>query len=442
MMGVKGKLKRWAWVGLLLMALFSGLNGVGAQDQNQNDNQDEMRPLAIPQGAELPLGELAYAADFSTGEWGDGAYDDGSLRWSGDSAGLMLISGNAEAGARFAPPPNLLLRDFYAEVSFKPIACTSPNSAFLFNVRADPLAANPALATAYVFVLQCDGGYRSRFVEGGDSSQIDLRGVRPALTLEQPITFGVLLINNRVTWYAEGQELGSYNATIQPQAGEFALGAQLGLAAQVERFIIWEVEQSESPDQASVFDPLAVYAPSSILFKDEFATPINPLIEIDGEELRGFSIQGVIVLRNVPPTVTRYLFTLPEVDAYYVEVAFQLRQCLPEGLFGLLLGVEGDTAYVVALRCEGELEIFDLENGQTLIEKPLSHNDLTSRSYRLGLVIEDNLIHAYLDDDLIGTFLTERRADLQFGLIWRSAADQSTEVGIDTLQIIELTPPN
>jgi hypothetical protein len=413
--------------------------------------EDGNTPMAAPASADLPLAGLAYTADFG-GElnWTEGAYDDGTLDWSASDEGLLIRSLQADGPARFVPGTSYVAANFYAEFTFTPLACASEESAMLFNVRSDPASANPTSASAYVFVIQCDGTYRSRPILEGRSGLIDFSGqLDSPPQVGVPMQVGVLVQGRQVTWYVDGVELGLYFANSSPQVGQFAFGAQIGLTARVSRLQVWEVEAPEtaqSTPEAMTSDrpsdnPLPSAGRGRNIAVITFRDPVTPLIAAYNTDLPAYLAGGLLVIgpREPQSTQTRYLAQAPDpnsYEAYLIESAFQARACAEDGGFGLALGAPEALTLAFILQCDGRFRLEDgagtvLGTGQV---RPLERFGFGTL---LGLVVRGEAVYAYINEDLAASAFVSRANQAQMGYIWQ-ATDSLTEVGLESFIVSEL----
>jgi hypothetical protein len=224
------------WIIISLLALVSLLPSLSAQESPT--------PQALPSESGVILGGVVYEADFELDPlWEAGGYADNTFAWQPSRQGLTLVSTDDKSPARHTNGTSFIGQDFYAELSFIPVQCLSDESALLFNTRSDSRAESPSTAEAYVFVIQCDGMFRSRVVEeGGASGFIDFDGVLAhPLNLKQEYHLGLLMQGRRVTWYLDGELLGEYLISQAARPGELAPGAQLGLTVIISDLIVWEL---------------------------------------------------------------------------------------------------------------------------------------------------------------------------------------------------------
>lgn len=205
--------------------------------------QNDDSPRALPEDVTLPLEEIAYQADFLLDPLWRPRDTDPELTWQPSRQGLSIVSTSAESSARYTNGTSYIGQNFYVELSFIPVQCLSEESALLLNTRADTTADSLNAAQAYVFVMQCNGTYRSRPVEeGGESGTIDFNGVLDSpLQPKQAYHLGVLIQGRQVIWYFDGALLGEYLITQSPRPGEIVPGAQLGMDVVITDLRIWEL---------------------------------------------------------------------------------------------------------------------------------------------------------------------------------------------------------
>ena len=412
-------------------------------------------PLAPPPDIELPLGEVAYVADFSTEEnWQLGAYSDGTLEWEAaeDGSGIDIAS-VAEGPSRFVPGTSYLADNFYAEMEFTPTACTSDESAMLFNVRSDPTSDNPTVATSYVFVVECGGTYRSRIVNEGQPGLIDFRGMLPApLTLGDPIRIGVVVNGRQVSWFMNGETLGSYLGGGSPIEGQFALGAQLGVEATITDLRVWTLSTGDvaadgtgdTTGSIASSDPLATSIPGRSITVEDFDDPQHELLRGVVSDTPSYRIGDLVVIGSVNAVDAAYLSDAPDSSTYhvtYTEVIFQARHCDDDGAFGLALGQDDENFIGVLVQCDGEFSVQDYSDGdpgESYLNAILDPLEPFGQGHLIGVVIGGTDVFVYYDNQLLGTFVLEDAVARQLGVAWVNGDTQRTEVAIDNFQVVEL----
>lgn len=414
--------------------------------------QGEATPQALPLDAGIALADLVYTADFATeANWQSGGYNDNSLTWEPVAEGLSVISPNPEGPARFLPGTRFLAQDFYAEISFTPTSCASGESAMLFNVRSDPTSESPTTADSYVFVVQCDGTYRSRVVNNGRSGLIDFSGSLPsALTLNEPIFLGVALEGRQISWYINGELLGTYLGSANPITGQFALGAQLGLHVTYNSLRVWALEgvplTAEPAPPPTADDPLATSIVGRNIVVQDFSQPIPDLIASVGSVIHAYRVQTTLVIGTALPLATYYFADAPDpaiYDTFQVEVVFQVRQCPPDGAFGLALGEDEDDFYGFFLHCDGSLTAVSYTTGtpsDPLLESRSEVPQPFGFARDLSLVISNDRLYAYADGNLLGSFEATDANQRKLGIVWHSPNAQMVEVTLGSFTVVERLP--
>jgi len=397
------------WGGCLLVALWLPLATSFAQD-------------AAPSDADLPLGALAYTADLAN--WQPGSYSDGTFAWQPSPDGLVLDNPDPESPARFAFGTAHLAENFYMEMVYTPAVCAAPQSALLLNVRSDPLAESPTVASAYVFVLQCDGVYRSRQVTDGTSGFIDQDGsLGYPLSAGKPVNLGILMQGRAVRWFINGEEIASYLTAAQPAPGQFAIGAQLGLSGTLNSLRVWSLV-GETPVSPQT---LTAERLGDALFTSNFD---DLLTGMAGDDLRGLRIGGVMVTSTQQARLSRVITPTPD-GAFYAEVVFGMRQCAAAGGFGLTVGEVS-----AALFCDGTLRLQSAD-GELLLETT-APTEVTpfGAALTLGIALEDDMLSVYVSRALVGSI--DGVSGGALGAVWFAPDATRTEVSLERLTIYPL----
>jgi len=345
---------------IVTASLLMSLGVASAQDGDDPENPEN--PQILPADADVEIDELVYTADFaSDSNWAADQFEDGALSWEPVDDGLAVISPDAEGPARFVPGTEFTALNFYVEMTFTPRECKDTESAMLFNVRSDPSSEEPTRATAYVFVIECDGTYRSRPLNNGVSGLVDFSGnLAEALTEGEAMTLGVVVNGREVTWYVDGELLGTYIGSTNPVPGQFAVGAQLGLDAIVNRIQVWSLvgENVVAEEVADdVENPLESSAAGRNIFVETFIVPGTPLITGWDDLAPGYRIQDHVIVSSQQNVLARYLTETPNTSTYRVYMVrsfFQMRHCQSDdGGFGLALAGEGESFYGLIIHCDG-----------------------------------------------------------------------------------------
>ena len=413
--------------------------------------QDGGDPQALPPDADVGLNELVYTADFSSeANWANGSFEDGALRWEPVADGLAVISPDAEGPARFVPGTAFTALNFYVEMTFTPRECLDGESAMLFNVRSDPDSDDATLATAYVFVIECNGTYRSRPVNNGVSGLVDFSGNLPeALSAGEAVTLGVVVNGREIAWYVDGELLGTYIGSTNPVPGQFAVGAQLGLDALVTRLQVWslegEVAVSEELPQ-DIDNPLDSSSVGRNIFVESFFDPSTPLITGWDDLAPGYRIRDQVVVSSGQAVLARYLTDTPDPSSYRVyavRVNFQLRQCTGDGAFGLALGGDGESFTGLMIACDGTFTANEFINGElteTYLTQPVEAPEPFSFGREISAVVSGETVFAYYEGDILGSFEAAGVNEGRIGLAWIADEGEITEFGIDNYDIVELLP--
>ncbi|MFP4323840.1 MAG: hypothetical protein ACLFTK_15405, partial [Anaerolineales bacterium] len=383
--------------------------------------------------------------DFSnTDVWADGSRDE-NLSWQVTPDGFALSSTGPNASARYAPGTDFTATDFYAELTFQPSVCPTDDSALLFNVRSDPTAERPVDATGYVFVLQCDGAHRARLVQGGDPQPVDFNGTLDAgLSLDTPSVMGIQLSGDQVAWYLNGQLLAQYVGNPSPSAGQFVLGAQLGLQYTLQRLQIWELS-GVAPDTTTgpaLDDPLRETDPGRNHVVENFADPATPLLVGWAAELPAIRISEQLLTHNTQPFQARLLADPPpdNFGIFATQINFQMRQCGPTGGLGLYFGESETNGLAVVVTCEGQIQANVIANGEpsnTLLSEQVPPIARFSGGELLQTVWVNDTLFVYYNQTLVGSFAAPDVRASRIGLAWTASEAEITRVLIDNFIIAE-----
>ncbi len=395
----------------------------------------------------LPLGDLRYEADFAEGDtWQDDRRDD-ELAWERSDAGFTVRSAGPNASARYGPGTPFSAEDFYAEFAFVPLACPAGDSSLLFNVRSDDLNDNPLNATSYVFVVQCNGTYRSRLVQGGTPTAVDFSGNLPAaLTVDAVNTMGVQVLGDEITWFMNGETLGRFVANTPTQAGQFAFGAQLGLQYTVQYLHVWDVEIPAPERATNLEDPLNETIPGRNHVVENFSDPNNPLLVGWAADLPAIRISEQLLTHNAQPFQARLLAAPPPQNfrIFTAQINFQLRQCGSAGGLGLFFGESERDGLAVVTACDGTLSAQRYTDGiatETLLSESIPPLRLFSSGELLQTLWADGTLYIYYNQALVGSIPAPDLAAQDIGLAWTATADTTTRVLIDNFIIAERLVP-
>ena len=307
--------------------------------------------LAPPPDAELPLGDLVYTADLTDGDiWPE--YNDNNLILTPTVEGFAMSNTDPEEGLGLFAPTRLDYTDFYTEFSFNIDACRDATSALLFAVRDVDFADN------YVFVLQCDGSYRSRPIIEGNIGNVDRRDRADSVAVETTHHMGILMIDDQVSWYLDGVELESFTARGAPAEGSITFGAQLGIEYTLTAWRVWEVTGTatlgdNNNADADSADPLINQEFTEILYNPEFEPPSTITYGLHYPIARYFNPNGIGMYNNDETAI----MALPEVNAenYYFEINYLVRSCDEDAVVGIIWRASEDLSdfYVLGVQCDG-----------------------------------------------------------------------------------------
>lgn len=405
------------WLVLILcMTIIAPLANVQAQGGD--------KLLAPPPEAELPLGDLVYTADLTDAEvWS--AYDDNNLILEPTASGFSLSNTDPEEGLGLFAPTRLDYTDFYTEFSFTIEACNDVTSAVLFSVRDVDFADN------YVFVLQCDGSYRSRPIIDGNVGNVDRRGKVAELDLEATHHMGILMIADTVTWYLDGVELETYPARGALAEGAMTFGAQLGIEYTLTAWRIWEVTESStlgSNNDDGVDDPLRNEEFTGILYHPEFEPPSTITYGLHYPIARYYNPNGIGMYNNDETAI----MALPEVNAenYYFEINYFIRSCQDDAVVGIIWRASEDLSdfYVFGVQCDGEYRsrvVIDGEAGDILTSgesTPMEPDTLLS----ISVYVRGDTAWLYHNQNLITTITTDELDMGTVGILLQSSTGGAT----------------
>lgn len=407
--------------------------------------QDGPVPAAPPEGADLPLTDLLYEADFADEDaWSP--YESEVLEAEPSADGLQVAHTNPDGGFDFVPPPPDTYAAAYTEFTFTLDTCADGNSALLFSARlADT---NDILsADQYVFVLQCNGDYRSRPLANGAPASIDTRGtLSDALEPNTEHVMGILMAANEARWYVDGTEVAAYRTGPTPIEGLMTFGAQRGVAYTVTSWRVWGVDvealAGDPTEDEALDDPLAARAFGDVLYDPAFEPPTSLTYGLHYPIARYVTPNGLAMFNNDPTAV----MLLPEVSGadYYVEMNYFTRVCPDDALTGLVWRADDDLRnfYAFGVTCDGNFRVrpvVDGVAGEVLLEGQLDGPILTSELLSIGVYVQDETVWVYADRELLGTFTDDTHSTGRTGILLQSTIDgQKMDIVVTDIGVLSV----
>lgn len=379
-------------------------------------------PVAPPSDTELPLGNLVYTADFSDETiWAE--YNDNNLVLNPADGGYEISNTNPEDGLGLFAPTRIDYADVYTEISFNITGCNDDISALLFAVRDVNFADN------YVFVLQCNGSFRSRPIISGNVGNIDQRGLADGVAIETTHDMGILIVGNAVTWYLDGIELASYTARGTVDEGAMTFGAQSGIEFTLTSWRVWEVEDSAPPTvENNGDDPLRNEEFSHIIYHPEFQPPSTIIYGLHYPIARYYNPNGVGMYNNDETAI----MALPEVNEedYYFEINYFVRSCRDDGVVSIIWRASADLSdfYVLAVECDGGYRsrvVLDGEAGDILASgdtSPMMPDTLLS----ISVYVRGDTAYLYYNQNLLTTIDTSALDAGTPGILLQSSSEGAT----------------
>lgn len=403
---------------ILLTTLIAPLTSIYAQG-----NGDLLAP---PAEAELPLGDLVYTADFSDGEvWPE--YSDNNLILSPTAAGFQISNTDPEEGLGLFAPTRIDYTDIYTEFSFNIDNCNDDTSAVLVTLRDVGFSDN------YVFVLQCDGSYRSRPIIGENIGNVDRRGSADGVAVGTEHHMGMLMIGSTVTWYLDGVELENYTARGALDEGVITVGAQLGMEYTLTAWRVWEIDSpatSGGGDNTSSTNdnPLINEEFTEILYHPEFEPPSTIIYGLHHPIARYYNPNGIGMYNNDETAI----MALTEVNAenYYFEVNYIIRSCEDDAVVGLIWRASEDLSdfYVLGVQCDGAYRsraVIDGEAGDILTSGesiPMVADTLLS----ISVYVRGDTAWLYYNQELLTSIDSTVLSAGTLGILLQSSTDGAT----------------
>lgn len=432
------KLRRFLLVGLLLIS-FLMTQLVFAQDDG--------RPQAPPQGANLPITDLIYEADFTDDvTWLSAESDDGTIAFTRSDTGYTLASLNPDMGVAAARPLNLVMDNFYTEMEFTVDTCLVPESALLFFARVTPNTTTLSEADAYVFVIQCNGEYRARPFSLGTPGEITSTGQTLQLEEGQTYSMGILISGSTVAWYLSGTEVARFEAVDLPTEGWITPGVQRGMTFTMTEWRTWELKASgtntvdsgnnpppatDTPDTTTTTseDPLNA-APLGTAFFDPGFNPPTPLQLGLTHPVAAYVSGNNLIAYNTEPFAIMQFADINQSD-YFLEIAFVARACVDTASIGFAW--HADDAYqsynALQVQCDGGFHFYQVTDGQAgpdllsgTINPPLSEFD---RGLAIGLYVQGERAWLYVEGEVMTELTGSSLNSGHAGMILASGSDGS-----------------
>jgi hypothetical protein len=406
-------------------------------------------PVAPPDGTELPLMELIYNADFTDeAVWPAGTAPN-ALAFEPTSGGFSVLSTDAQSGIGLAPAIEDIFDNVYTEFEFTVDGCDSGSSALLFSTRLQPGTSNLITTEQYVFVVQCDGSYRSRPITGGAPGIIDTRGsIEDGLDIGETHVMGVLQVGNEITWYFDGQQLASYTGSQMPFDGQMTFGAQSGAGYTVNQWRVWSIESDEEPivdDDGSISndnadDPVANREFTDVIYNPDFEPPTDIRYGLHFPIARYVNPNGIGMYNNDDTALMD--FPLVNQADYYFEINFVIRACGEDSFVGLTWRGSEDLGsfYVYGIQCDGNFRaraVVDGTAGDILSEgdvgAPLSLGELMAMS----VFVRGDTAYLYYNRTLLDTITDDTLIEGIPGILLQSStAGEKMDIIVTDLGVL------
>ena len=411
------------WIGIVLILL--PLLPVFAQGDD---------PVAPPAGTQLPLVELIYSADFTDeAVWTTGTAPD-ALAFEPTTNGFSILNTDAQSGIGLAPATEDIFDSVYTEFEFTVDSCETGTSALLFSTRLQPEVADLITTEQYVFVVQCDGSYRSRPITGGAPGIIDTRGrIESGLESGETHVMGVLQDGNEIAWYFDGQELATYTGTQMPSDGHITFGAQLGAGYTVSQWRVWSIEAGAGPtggdDNTSTSgtsdDPVANREFSDVLYNPDFEPPTDIVYGLHWPVARYVNPNGIGMYNNDDTAIMEF----PQVNQadYYFEINFVIRACGDDSFVGLVWRASDDLGsfYVFGIQCDGNYRaraVVDGVAGDVLAEGSAGAPQ-KGELQALSVFVRGDTAYLYFNRTLLGTITDASLSEGMPGILLQSSTE-------------------
>lgn len=390
--------------------------------------QGDPTPVAPPFDVELPIEGLAYTADFTdTTIWAEGTAQQ-ALSFGPTDSGFAVVSTDSEAGVGIAPTAPEVFDNFYTEFTFSLDTCNSDSSALLFSAGLDADASDPTSAGQYVFVVQCDGNYRSRPLINGQAGAVDRRSRTVApLTVGADYTMGVLVDGDIIGWFLDGAELGRYRTPAAPESGSLAFGGQLGIGYTVTSWHVWDIESGvfgSSGSESLAEDPLADGGIGEILFNPDFQPPTDLTYGLHYPVARYINSNGLVMFNNDDVAI----MPIPQVNQadYYFELNYVVRSCGDDSLTGLIWRASDDLGsfYVFGVECDGSYRVrsvVDGEAGDVLLEGDVAVAPDNEQLVSISVFARGEQAWIYYNRQLLGSITDQSLADGMAGILLQSS---------------------
>lgn len=430
--------RRLFWI-VLIVVLLLPLNFSVTQGQGDGTMPD---PVAPPEGSNLPIQDLVFEADFTDREfWPTGTSTDGVLSYEVTDKGYVISSVSPDAGIGLLPVIEINIDDFYSEVTFTVDQCLSDESAFLFFSRIAEGDATGLLSDFYVYVIQCNGDWRSRPVAGGNIGEIDNNGQTLALEPGTSYSFGVLMVDNQMALYLNGEEIEQYEVDSTPLQASGALtpGAQLGFDYTLTDWRVWTVKttgQDQAPDTGdnggnegigssgtgSEGDPVGAGLIGAALYRPSFVPPTTIPLGLD-HPVAAYVIDGgeALALYNnqIPAGILQ--FDSVQGSDYYLEALMLVRDCADSSSVGFVWRADGalQNYYTFEVQCDGEFRVYPVIDGEAgdIIVSGRFEPALTGLGeFTMGIYTQGEDVWLYLDGDVLSTFSDSTFSEGRVGL--------------------------
>lgn len=376
--------------------------------------------------------DLLFEADFNDeAAWPTGrtAY----LQYDLLETGYRLRNPQTNAGIGLAPSLDLLVDDFYTELTFTVNVCSSNESSLLFFARMAP-ASPSSSTTSYVFVLQCSGEYRARPVINGVPWDITAAGQVTPLSEGDSYVMGVRMQGRNVLWSIDGNVIEDFviEDSVRPN-GVLAPGAQIGFSYTINAWQVWALETTGSnitqTDVQIPGNPLQDRQIGEVLYLPSLDPP-NPIsLGLDQPVAAVISDDRLFLYNTQPEAVLPFEGVTG--SSYFMEIEFWVRACSEQSSVGFVwyADLTYQNYYALEVQCDGTFEAYIVANDRDRRRLaagrlvPGLHNSGQSKS--LGVFVRAGDVWIYHDGDLIASFHDASHLAGQVGLILDSERDDA-----------------
>lgn len=445
---------RLKWLGLMVAVVLLMPTVAFGQD-----GDDIANPVAPPEGVNLPVTSLLYEADFSnTDFWRAGESPDGQLTFEPTDDGFSVAS-VPDGGIGSLPLVNLNLDDFYSEITFRVDSCDTENSALLMFTRVLPSLLGNQTNDTFVFVVQCDGSFRARALQGGEINEIVVSGQTITLNEGETYALGILMSGSNVVWYLNQQEVAQFEIPSGEarSSGSLTPGAQIGLSYTLTSWRIWALKSTGSnleeipdvmPSASPADDPLANNQLGDIIYEPSFSPPTSIPLGFT-HDVATIVIAGgqAIDMYNARQPFGVLRFDGVEGENYYIETAFVVRACDDGSGAGFVWRADEDLQnyYAFEMQCRGVFSAYvvvDGEVAETFVSGRLG-GDLTDidQVIRLGVYARGDNFYIYGDSTQFANFSDDTLPSGGTGLLLSSDAETGQPMDIVVTDLVAFDVP-